>query len=409
MLLRKKLVAIGAAVALGSGLGYQALSGGDYQVQFVIPSAANLVGGSPVWVDGTDAGHVERLEVRDGKAVAYVSIDDEYAPLHGGTKSFVEWNSALGERIFTVYPGPAKNPVIPDGGLLKGQSRQVEVDEVLAALDAKTRERLTSLLGQLNGTISGQETDLRSTLRSAGPAVNALGHVLEAVGQDGPAIRTLVNQVREVTKVVSTRRSDVAGTVQRMTDLTDRVATQEGNLSEGLRELPATLRTAKATLDRVPEAGQATVPLLEDLRPATERLPSVAANLQPVLRDLRPAVGKLRPTLAQADRLLGETPGMLDSAHQVLPQVTRAVGAYQPAVSFLRPYTPELVGWFHNWGQTFAPYDSQGHVWAAVLAPGSNAVNESVVQPPGSVTSPRPYPGEVVGQPWTDAHGSGMR
>jgi phospholipid/cholesterol/gamma-HCH transport system substrate-binding protein len=149
--------------------------------------------------------------------------------------------------------------------------------------------------------------------------------------------------------------------------------------------------------------------LLEDLQPATGRLTSVSRNLSPVLSDLRPAVAELRPALGAASDLLERTPELIDTAHAVLPPLRDTLTEYQPAVAFLRPYSPELAGWIANWSQAFAHYDSQGHVWSGLLAPGTNAVDEGLVAPPGSVNLTEPAPGEIAGQPWTDANGSGIR
>ncbi len=388
---------------------YVLMDSDSYEVKLVMPSAAQLADGSPVWVNGAKAGSVQSLEVKDGKALVTVSLTGDYAPLHDGTTSRVEWNSALGERMLTLYPGPGENATIPKNGLVKGQSLQIEVDQVLAALDQPTRDKLTSLLKELNQTVDGREPDLAATLKSAGSSVQALGEVLQAVGRDGPAIRSLVTQLQQMVSVGADHRRDIAAVVGDLTSLTGAVAGQQQQLSDSLKELPSTLQTAKGTLDRIPAAGEPTIALLQDLKPATGRLPSIARNLSPVLTELRPAVADLRPTLGSAQALLQETPGLIDVAHGVVPPATQFVRSIQPAVSFLRPYTPEGIGMLHNWGQAFAPYDGEGHVWAGLLAPGTNMIDESLVQPPGSRRDPEPYPGQPVGQSWVDATGSGMR
>jgi phospholipid/cholesterol/gamma-HCH transport system substrate-binding protein len=33
----------------------------------------------------------------------------------------------------------------------------------------------------------------------------------------------------------------------------------------------------------------------------------------------------------------------------------------QPVLEYIRPYTPELTGWFHDFGQGTANYDANGH------------------------------------------------
>ena len=50
-------------------------------------------------------------------------------------------------------------------------------DQVLAALDPPTRQRLTGLINNLRQTLNGHEQDLNSTVQSAGPALRALGQV----------------------------------------------------------------------------------------------------------------------------------------------------------------------------------------------------------------------------------------
>ncbi len=46
------------------------------------------------------------------------------------------------------------------------------------------------------------------------------------------------------------------------------------------------------------------------------------------------------------------------------PTFRRAIQAMkqgQPVIDFLRPYTPDLVGWFRDFGQAAANYDANGH------------------------------------------------
>jgi len=404
---RRILLAASAGALVVAGF---AMTGGDgYEVKVVMPSAAMLSQRTPVWINGQKAGQIDKLEVRNGKAVATLSLAHHWGPLHTGTRSRVEWVSAVGERVLTLYPGKRSNPEIPEGGMFDGPSRQVEVDQVLSTLDAPTRARLASLVGQLDQTVAGHEDDLNASITTASGAVDGLGEVLRGVGEDGPAIRALVTQLRQMTDLAGARRDKLAATVRDLTALASSVAGQQAQISETLRQLPDTLTTARTTLGKVPEAADATTGLLHDLRPATSKLPGVSADLAPTLVDLRPTVAELRPLLGAADQLLGETPGLLDTSHAVIPDATQTLAGLGPAISFLRPYTPEGVGGLTNWGQAFAPYDGAGHTWAGLLAPGINALNETPVPLPSSRKNPAPLPGAVVGQPWTDATGAPIK
>ncbi|KQY57229.1 MULTISPECIES: MlaD family protein [unclassified Nocardioides] len=395
-----------AAVVVG---GVTMAGDDDYEVKMVMPSAAQVSERTPVWINGHHAGQVEDLAVKDGKAVVTISLDDDFGPIHEGTTSRVEWVSAVGERVLTLYPGPEKNSRVPDGSYLEAKSHQVEVDQVLSTLDAPTRKRLTSLIGQLDKSVDGHEDDLRRTIRGAAGTVDALGEVLRAVGKDGPAIRSLVKELSRMTDVAASRRESIASTVSDLDAATGAIAGHQEDLSSTLNKLPGTLRTAQNTLDKVPGASTETVALLEDLRPAVSHLPGVSKNLAPTLVDLRPTVAQLRPLLSSADELLEQTPELLDTSHAVLPTADDLVGDLGPAISFLRPYTPEAVGGLFNWGQAFAPYDGAGHTWAGLLAPGTSALNETPVPLPTARQNPRPAPGQPVNQPWTDANGSEIR
>jgi phospholipid/cholesterol/gamma-HCH transport system substrate-binding protein len=405
---RAKLLTAGLA-ALVVLVGVTRMGGDTYEVKLVMPSAAQLSERTPVWIKGQKAGQVTDLAVKDGKAIVTIAVNEDYGRLHTGTTSRIEWVSAIGERVLTVYPGATKNAAIPDGSYLESKSSQVEVDQVLATLDAPTRKRLNSLIGELNSTVDGRELDLQASIHSASGTVSALGEVLRAVGEDGPAVRSLVTELSHMTELAASRRTKLASTVSNLDAATGSLADDRKALSDTIAKLPETLETAQRTLDKVPAASDSTVDLLNDLRPAAHKLPGVAAELAPTLVDLRPTVAELRPLLVAADSLLDQTPGLLDTTHQVLPGVDDLLGDLGPAISFLRPYTPEGVGGLDNWGQAFAPYDGAGHTWAGLLAPGSNAVDETPVPLPLSRQNPAPDPGQPVGQAWTDATGSDIR
>jgi phospholipid/cholesterol/gamma-HCH transport system substrate-binding protein len=407
--LRAGLLAVALLTAVGAG-GYAATADRGYRVSVVLPVATNLVPGSPVHVGGELVGTIEELETRDGRALVRVELSDDAAPLRDGTTATIVWKAVLGERILELHPGPAAGAEVPDGGMIEGTVDRVEFDQVLAALDPATRARLTSLLQRLDRTVDGDEAELNATLRAAGPTLEHLGTVLEALGSDGPAIRSLVVRLRQMTGTLASRESDLTAITDDLARFTADTVVERDRLSAGLRELPGTLEAAQRTLDRVPGTVDAATPLLRDLAPATRRLPRVARNLSPLLADLRPAVADLRPTLIATRALLGETPALLDGGHEVLPELDSTLGRLQPALAFLRPYTPELAGWLANWASAAANYDSHGNYVRFNIQQGLSelVVNPGVV-PPGLRKNPYRKPGALEKQPWSDAHGSGLR
>lgn len=408
-------VLIGAVVLLLLALGAaKVVSGRDpYTINVLVPAADDTYPGTRVTLAGRPVGEVSAVGVDGDMAKLTLHIDDSAAPLPSGTLARIAWNSVIGRRTIELTAAPRSNPAMPSGKTIRSKTERVELDDIIAALDAPTRAKVQRLVAQLDATLDGNEKAVNTTLSSAGPFVEALGQVLRGVGQDGPAIKALVTRLRQVTDVLAQRHSDVSATVANLTALTTEAARQQQQLATALDTVPSTLRAGTAFFGKVPAAVDKALPLVQRLRPATDQLPAVAAKLNPVLTDLSPTVAELRPTLAAASELLGETPGLLDSTSATLPDVTTALATLQPAVSFLRPYTPEVVGFLTNWASLFSAKNNQGHFGRALVPAGAASFNgypldlTNVI--PGMLQTREPAPGSLAGQPWTDANGDAIR
>lgn len=410
MMKRRGWVAFAAAVVVLAGAGGVAVAmSRGYEIKVLMPTATSTFEGGAVKIRGERVGEITQIGVLGGKAVMTAAIDSAHAPLHAGTSARVRWASVVGSRYLDLVPGSVGNPELPSGKMINSTTERVELGDLFNTLDPPTRARLQDLVTQLNGTLAGREPDLNESLKTSGPTIEALGAVTRAVGDDGPAIRDLVQRLQAMTKSMADRHQDLGGTVDNLGQLTSATADKQQALKETLNQLPSTVDEATKTLGQVPSSVDSTVPLLRDLQPAAQRLPSVARNLSPVLTELRPTVAKLRPTLSAARSLLQRTPSLLDTAHDTVPGVTQALAKLQPAVTFLRPYTPELIGWLSNWASVFASQTSGNYARALIVASASSFNDNPGILPPGLNQDPRPAPGSNVGQSWTDANGDGMR
>jgi phospholipid/cholesterol/gamma-HCH transport system substrate-binding protein len=407
----KRVVAFGLVAAAIIGGAAWVLTDHSYRVRVVLASATNVVEGGTVLMRGMEVGQIDDIEAQDGKALLELELDGDYAPLHDGAVVTVTWKALLGERRISIADGPSSNPTIPDGGVVRGKHPQpMELDQILNALDKPTRTRLASMIHRLDQTLDHNQSSVRSTLLSLGPALKSLGELLRAADTDGPAIRNVVSRLNGLMTLLARRDHDMRGVIDDLSTLTTRTASKRQHLRSALRALPPTLDQATETLGAVPATAREVSPMLRDLGKATSQLPAVARNLKPVLTDLRPMVANLRPTLSAARQLLGDTPEFLDMAHSVLPGATDALTDVQPALRFLRPYTPELMGWLSTWGSAAANYDSNGHYWRVNIQGSGTSLNVNPgVVPPGMESKPYPLPGENIGQPWTDAFGGGQR
>jgi phospholipid/cholesterol/gamma-HCH transport system substrate-binding protein len=401
----------GLLVVVVLGVGYALSPPSGYRVSATIPNAIGLEIGSSVRMRGQDIGKVTKLEARDDQAYLEMALDQlPDKQLHAGATVRVSWDSVLGAHHPELVDGPASNPVLPSGAILESASPQVDVQDLFNTLDPPTRAHLQGMLVGLDRTLQGSQPDVNRTLQTAGPTVQALGAVLDGIGSDGQSIRTLVTNLRKVTEVLDQRKPALSSTILDLNRMTSAAAVYQSQLSDGLKQLPSTLDAAQQTLDKVHPASEATVPLLDDLRPATHRLPRVADNLHHVLDDLRPGLHDLPSVLEGADHVLRVAPQFLDSANNTLPQLKTTFDKAGPAVGFLRPYTPEIMGFFCNWGNAEAGFDSQSHYVSALVIASEHSLHDQPDDvPPGYWPSHHPLPGENAGQPWTDAKGSSPR
>jgi phospholipid/cholesterol/gamma-HCH transport system substrate-binding protein len=386
------------------------ISTDDYEVAVVLPNANNVFTGSSVMRNGFKAGTVDRVEVVDGRAKLTLKLDESFGRLHDGVRAHVVWKGALGERWVTLQDGPAKNAEIPSGALLTDvASEPVELSEVLSALDKPTRTKVNTLIKRVNATTTGHEDDMQEALIAAGPAVQQLGAVLGDLGADGEAIKQILAQSNRTMAILSARQQTLAQVVGNLSDMSASVVSERQQLGQTLDRLPDVLEEGQKTFDVVPGAVDETVPLLEDLEPATENLATTSKHLKPVLQDLRPAVHDLRPALGSLAGLLAQTPAMMDSGTATMPAADQALDDTQPAVKFLRPYTPEFIGWLSNWGSAGGNYDSNGHYARFHILTGTESLLLTGTKGPGVTQNLTPKPGDPVGQSWEDAYGDGLR
>jgi phospholipid/cholesterol/gamma-HCH transport system substrate-binding protein len=97
--------------------------------------------------------------------------------------------------------------------------------------------------------------------------------------------------------------------------------------------------------------------------------------------------------------------------NQTLPDLTDTLQWLVDPVNFLRPFTPEAMGWISNWQSMSAPIHGTGHFTRVSVQYGGTSVvnvNPGLI-PPGYRMNPYQIPGQMSGKPWTDAFGSGVR
>ncbi len=201
--------------------------------------------------------------------------------------------------------------------------------------------------------------------------------------------------LRRFTNVVLARRSVVGSTLSAsLSDAdSDAIADENVALSRALELLPTTLRRAnttfvnlRATLDDLDVLVAESKPATKDLAPFLRELRPLVHDARPTIRDLSTLIRKDGPDndLVEATRKM---PSLQKVATPAFQEGRAALQRAQPVLEFIRPYTPDFVGWLRDFGQGASNYDANGHY--ARIQPIFNAF-QLTDNPAGGVLTPIP-------------------
>ena len=193
---------------------------------------------------------------------------------------------------------------------------------------------------------------------------------------------------------IAERRDDLADLVGNANATTGAIAAENRALSEALALLPTTLRRGNSTFVNLRATLDDLDPLVAESKPATKDLAPFLRELRPLVRDAKPTIADLSTLVRQpgTDNDLVEAtrklPGFQRVASPSFKSGTDALQKGQPVLEFARPYIPELVGWFRDFGVGSANYDANGHY--ARIQPIFNAfqLHDLPVGPPQLVPLP---------------------
>ena len=362
-----------------------------YRVDVRLQDASQLVKGNLVTVAGEDVGTVEEITVDgDGMARLHLEITDEdVTPLRAGTRAIVRQRSLSGQanRYVALQLGGADRDEIDDGGTIPAvdTSSAIDLDALFNTFDPDTRKNTQGTIRLLRDFSRGREQEAGEALARLDPALAASSKLLRELDGDKNEVGRFVEEVSGLVTDTATQDEALAGLVDHLGTTLTALSDRRDELGQSLDKLPPFLRRAnttfvnlRATLDDLDPLVTAARPVVRnDLRPLLRELQPFAAAAEPASRDLARTIRRSgadndlvellrrQPALAKvaaetATRNGKERPG-------AFPQTAEALKGATPQVNFLRPYTPELIGWFDDFS-TSGAYDAVGSFSRAGLA-----------------------------------------
>jgi phospholipid/cholesterol/gamma-HCH transport system substrate-binding protein len=363
-------------------------SGESYTVHARFLNAAQLVKGNLVQVSGQDAGKVKSITVTpDGQADVALQIDKHWAPLRQGTQAMIRQASLSGvaNRYVDLRLAPQRGHDIPDGGRIDEHdtTTAVDLDQLFNTFDEPTRQSLSSLLQGLARQHDGRGEQMNAAFAYLNPALSSSSRLFRELNRDTPLLERFIVSSSELVTDLADRREDLSGLVDNLATTTTAIGTQQQALASAIGQLPPFMKRAnttflnlRATLDDLDPLVAESKPVAKKLRPFMAQLRPLAQDARPTLRDLSRLVkgpnqndDLIDLTLA-APRLADVTTGKVNDHGEerdgAFPASTKALEGGTPMLSYWRPYSADLIGWFDDFSHS-GVYDALGAVSRAGL------------------------------------------
>src|SRR4051794_14940694 len=278
--------------------------------------------GQTINIAGVKVGDVQQVHLRNGIAIVSVNMEKKYAPVYRNAHVLLRPKTGLKDMYLALNPGTKDAGSLPSGGTIPVVNTLPDVnpDEILASLDADTRDYLQILLSaggeaftDKPGHAGEASADLRQAFKRFEPTNRDLAAIMSQIAQRKQNVRHVVHNFRLITDELANTDGTLGRFVESSNANFQAFAHQDANLRAALGLLPSTLAVTNSTLQKADKLGRTAArafqhlgpfaralgPSLHDLRPFLKSsTPIIKNQLRPFPRIARPTVRDLRPTAA---------------------------------------------------------------------------------------------------------------
>lgn len=286
--------------------------------------------GQTVDIAGVQVGEISNVELKDGRAVVTMRIDPRYDEIYTNATMLLRPKTGLKDMIVELDPGTRGDGAarVRDGHTFPvSQTRpDVNLDEILAVLDADTRAYLQLLLNTASVGLTGNGAELAQVFRRFDPLARDARKATELLRTRDRHIRRAVTNFGRLTEALAEDDQKLATFVDSSQAVLRRFANQGESIEQALALFPSTLQTTQAALESTREFADTAGPALEALRPFA--------------RELGPALRATRPFLIET------TPIIEDQIRPFTVAATPVIKQLRPAAQKLAAATPDLITTF---------------------------------------------------------------
>jgi phospholipid/cholesterol/gamma-HCH transport system substrate-binding protein len=272
--------------------------------------------GQTVNIAGVQVGEISKVELKDGKAVITMKMQPKYSRVYRDATVLLRPKTGLKDMAAELEPGTPGSGRLHEGDAIPVSQTlpDVNLDEILASLDADTRDYLVILLSSGGHGLHGNGRALARAIRRFEPTALYGRKVFGALERRKSNIRRVIHNLSLVMDELGARDDQVAQFVENSNAVFSALASQDENLQASLTELPTALRATQTGLGKANALADELGPTLQALRPGARALGPTLRSVRPFVtgttpvihNEIRPFVRASRPTVTQLKPALGD-------------------------------------------------------------------------------------------------------
>jgi phospholipid/cholesterol/gamma-HCH transport system substrate-binding protein len=353
--------------------------GSSYTVTAEFENASQLVTGNNVNVAGVPVGSVKQISLSDdGQALVKMEISDSaYTPLPAGTHATIRSQSLSGianRYVDLALPTTNTSQKIASGGEITqaDTTSEVDLDQLFNTLDKPTVAHLQEVIRGFARAYDGVGAKANRGFYYLNPFLSTSRRVFAELNSDQANLSGLVVDGASLMDTLDQKSPEISSLVANLNGMLGTIGSEQSSLASAVGQLPDFMRqfnttavNLRAALDDVQPLIDATRPVARKLQPFAKRLRGFARDAVPTVKGLNGVINspgqnndlieltRLQDPLAQigvgpVDRNGASRPGALPaSADSLRDSLTQ--------LSTLRAYSPELTGWFDDFGHSGFP------------------------------------------------------
>jgi virulence factor Mce-like protein len=332
-------------------LSYNANSGlpfvPTYDLKANLPNAAQLVKGFEVRIGGARVGFISKIEPKrrpGGSAYAQVTmkLDKSIEPVPADSTLLVRPRSSLGLKYIELTPGEGRMGLPAGATIPVRQARPavVELDDLFAMFDDKTRVGSRNSLDGFGGGLAGRGQDINTAIAAFVPLLTDLEPVARNLSDPDTRLnRFFASLARASEEAAPVAEEQASLFVNLDTSFTAFASIARPFLQETISESPPSEQVAIRDFPRQRPFIRNNTAFFRELRPGVAVLPHAA----PILADAFEAGTEVLPKTEQMNEDLADVFEALSdfsddpNVRQGVRQLTRLTSSLRPTLRFLKP------------------------------------------------------------------------